>query len=254
MRVNRVLVTSPRGKMGSVVSRFINEHSQLELCGVIDKKTDTSDYLFSTYYEVEEAIKVTKPDVCLIFSPTDIAFNQAIKCLERKVVPIIGTTGFTDEQILTLKETSELKQVKLMIIPNFAIGAVLMMKYAKHASKYLKHYEIIEMHHPNKKDAPSGTAKKIAELIEQEKQTNDKIQTNFINNLKRMNYNNDRIHSIRLEGIIANHQVIFGSNGETLTLKHDTISRESFCRGIELAIFKLSDVDLFTYGLEQLLD
>lgn len=250
----RVLVTSPRGKMGSVVSTFIHTHSSFELCGLIDKRINENKYVVSIYEDVEEAIQVTKPDVCLIFSPTTIAFNQALHCLERKVIPIIGTTGFTEDQILRLKETSEINQVKLMIIPNFAIGAVLLMKYAKHASKYLEHYEIIEMHHPNKKDAPSGTAKKIVELIEQEKQINDSFQVNSINNLNRMNYNNDRIHSIRLEGIIANHQVIFGSNGETLTLKHDTISRESFCQGIELAISKLSEVDLFTYGLEQLID
>ena len=254
VEVYRVGVTSPRGKMGTIVSNFIKHHPILELCGVVDKKNEASVYTENLFFSIEEAIEKVAPQIFLIFSPTHIAFNQALICLKYKIIPIIGTTGFSEEQLNQLKITSEREQVKLMIIPNFAIGAVLMMKFAAYAANYMDHVEIIEMHHPHKKDSPSGTAKKLAEMIHVNNNENTGNKTDFINISRGMNYNNVRIHSIRLEGVIANHQVIFGGNGETLTLKHDTVDRSSFLRGIELAIFKIDEAPLYTYGLEQLLE
>lgn len=247
-------VTSPRGKMGVIVSNFIEDHPILQLCATVDRRNDGCNVEENLFFSIEESIQKKAPQIFLIFSPTDIAFNQALICLKYKVIPIIGSTGFTEKQLQLLKEESERLNVKLMIIPNFAIGAVLMMKFAAYAAKYMEHVEILEMHHPQKKDSPSGTAKKLAEMINVLKDENIENIVDSLNNSRGMNYNNVRIHSIRLEGVIANHQVIFGGNGETLTLKHNTVDRSSFLRGIELAISKIDEAPLYTYGLEQLLD
>jgi 4-hydroxy-tetrahydrodipicolinate reductase len=152
--------------------------------------------------------------------------------LKNNARPIIGTSGLREAQVQALKKIAQEKKIGGIIAPNFSLGALLMMRFAQEAAKYFSRAEIIEMHHPQKKDAPSGTAIRTAEMMG----------------------NQPHIHSVRLSGIVARQQVIFGSLGETLTIDHNTLSREAFIPGIKLACEKVMTVDDLIYGLDQLLE
>jgi 4-hydroxy-tetrahydrodipicolinate reductase len=151
--------------------------------------------------------------------------------LENGCHAVVGTTGLTAKDLEEIKKLCAKNEVNCVVAPNFAIGAVLMMKFATEAAKYLPQAEIIELHHDKKLDAPSGTALKTAEMM------GKKIP----------------IHSVRLPGLVAHQEVIFGGVGQTLTIRHDTINRESFMPGVLLAIHKVKKLKGLVYGLEQLL-
>jgi 4-hydroxy-tetrahydrodipicolinate reductase len=170
-------------------------------------------------------------DVVVDFSTPDSALDNARLCVEAGVHCVMGTTG---------AEFSELDGVgegKLFVAPNFAIGAVLMMRFAQEAAKHMPEVEIIELHHDGKRDAPSGTARRTAELIAE---AGGNVH--------------QPIHSVRLPGLVAHHEVVFGGPGQTLTIRHDSVDRESFMPGVLLAIRKVADLERSpTVGLEQLL-
>ena len=168
----------------------------------------------------------------------------------------MGTTGFTPEQIQELTDLSREKGLGGLIAPNFAIGAVLLMQFAAQAAKYFPNVEIIELHHDKKKDAPSGTAIKTAELISEKR---EKIQQGAADEEELMpgargaEFEGMRIHSVRLPGLVAHQEVIFGSQGEGLTLRHDSYDRVSFMTGVKLGIKEVDKRHELVYGLEHLL-
>jgi 4-hydroxy-tetrahydrodipicolinate reductase len=215
-----VAVSGAAGRMGETVCAAVEGADDMALVGRADPLLDTSlvDVLGDA-------------DVVVDFSTPDSAVDNARRCVEAGVHCVMGTTG---------AQFSELEGVgegKLFVAPNFAIGAVLMMKFAQEAAKHMPEVEIIELHHDGKRDAPSGTARRTAELI-----------ADAGGNV------HEPIHSVRLPGLVAHQEVVFGGPGQTLTIRHDSVDRESFMPGVLLAIRKVADLERSpTVGLEQLL-
>lgn len=174
------------------------------------------------------------PEVLVDFTVPDTALSNALACLEAGVHVVIGTTGF---DVQALGEACARTQAKAFVAPNFAIGAVLMMRFAVEAAMHMDAAEIVELHHDGKIDAPSGTAARTADLIAQATGAPP-----------------PPIHSVRLPGLVAHQEVILGALGQTLTIRHDSIDRRSFMPGVLLAIRKVADLDDSpTVGLEHLL-
>ncbi len=223
----RVLINGSDGRMGQqVVKSIINEHD-LELVGSLGRGNNLA-----------EEIKKTKAEVVIDFTRPDVVFKNTQTILEAGARPVIGTTGLLQSQIKQLEQECSKLQRGGIIAPNFSLGAVLMMKYAQEIAKYFPQVEIIEMHHDGKLDSPSGTAILSAELIAAARGGMAKKVP---------------IHSVRLKGLVAHQQIIFGGVGETLTIKHDSIDRECFMPGVMLACRKVMELDYLVYGLEHLM-
>lgn len=213
--------------MGETVCAAIEGAEDLELVGRADPALDSS---------LESVIEEARPDVVVDFTTPESVFENARLCLERDVHVVVGTTGIRDEQLEQLRQLARESVANCFIAPNFAIGAVLMMEAAKLAAPHMPAWEIVELHHEGKLDAPSGTAKRTADLIAAAGGREDAA-----------------IHSVRLPGLVAHQEVIFGGLGETLTIRHDSLSRESFMPGVLLAVRKVADLDGLVVGLENLL-
>lgn len=262
----KVIVAGPRGKMGRAALTMIQNEMDLELVACIDRKHDGSkvkdieglpDFHAPIFEDIEECFQSVNADVLIDLTRPDVGYKHTKLALDYNVRPVIGTTGFTNEQLDELTSLSEEKGIGTVIAPNFAIGAVLMMQFSKWAAKHFPDVEIIEKHHDNKLDAPSGTAVKTAQLIQEErdnKKQGHPEEKETIAGARGAKFDGMRIHSIRLPGLVAHQEVVFGSTGETLTIKHDSVDRESFMTGVKLAVEQVMKIDLLVYGLENLLD
>lgn len=240
----KVLVNGARGKMGQEAVKAIKADSALALVGERDIDTD----LWAT-------IKVTKPDVVLDFTTPSAVYDNALMIIDLGARPVIGTTGLTIEQIAELKHRCTEKKLGGLIVPNFSLGAVLMMHFSKIAAQYLPDVEIIELHHPAKLDAPSGTALRTAEIIaEAREQTPQSIASQeSIAGARGAHYQHIPIHAVRLPGLVASQEVLFGGQGETLSIRHDTFHREAFMPGVCLACKKVISLDTLIVGLDKIL-
>ena len=223
----RVLVSGAAGRMGQTVCAAVEGAEDMELVGRADPALDK---------RLDEAIEEGRPEVVVDFSVPDVVFENAMLCLERGVHVVVGTTGMKDEQVGELDAAAARSRANCFIAPNFAIGAVLLMEASKLVAHHMPDCEIVELHHDQKLDAPSGTAKRTAALIAAETGRGE-----------------PPIHSVRLPGLVAHQEVIFGGLGQTLTIRHDSIARESFMPGVLLAVRKVGDLDGLVVGLENLL-
>lgn len=246
----KVAVCGANGKMGKELVNAITNDSQTELVA----KIDIVDGEFSS---IEEAHKSKEIDILVDFTQPKAIYENALYCLNNKINIVIGTTGLTDEQIEELKQLSNKNEVACFIAPNFSTGAVLMMKFAQMAAKYFDNAEIIELHHNQKKDAPSGTAVKTAQLMASENEnftTGNCAETETITGARGANsYSNIHIHSIRMPGFMASQEVLFGSNGQTLSIRHDSTDRSCYMPGILMAIKYAYEHKKFVYGLDNIL-
>ncbi|QAS50800.1 4-hydroxy-tetrahydrodipicolinate reductase [Halobacillus litoralis] len=262
----KVIVAGPRGKMGSEALKMIEKQPALSLSACIDRKHEgrkVSDidglppFDAVIYTDAEACLRQVDADVLIDLTTPENGYKHTKLALENGVRPVVGTTGFTREQLDELMQLSEEKKTGAVIAPNFAIGAVLMMQFAKWAAKHFPDVEIIEKHHDQKLDAPSGTAVKTAELIKEMREPHHQGHTDekeTLEGARGADVEGMKIHSMRLPGLVAHQEVIFGGLGETLTVKHDSIHRESFMSGVKLATEKVMDLDVLVYGLEYLLD
>ncbi|WP_163969841.1 4-hydroxy-tetrahydrodipicolinate reductase [Oceanobacillus halotolerans] len=262
----KIIVAGPRGKMGSEAIQMIKEEETFELMACVDRKHNGKslkdinkliDIDVPIFEDPDECFRTIKADAFVDLTIPESGFLHTKLAIQYNIRPVVGTSGFTSEQVEELKTLTKSKQLGGIIAPNFAIGAVLMMQFAKMAAKYLPDVEIIEKHHDQKLDAPSGTAVKTAELIK-ETRTN-KVQGHpdekeTIEGARGANVDNMRIHSVRLPGLVAHQEVIFGGAGQTLSIKHDSLNRQSFMDGIKFAIKQVMDLDELIYGLENILD
>ena len=245
MKNIRVLVNGAKGRMGQEVVKAVTVASDLEL---VDQ-TDLEDDLIAR-------IKASQAQAVVDFTTAAVAFENTRKILEAGVHPVVGTSGLLAEQVAELQQLAEDKGIGGLIAPNFAIGAVLLMKYAQDAAKYLPDVEVIELHHNRKADAPSGTAVKTAQLIAEARQEIPKAlvqEKELFEGARGSEVHGVRVHSLRLPGLVAHQEVIFGGTGETLTIRHDSIHRESFMPGVCLACRKVIGTQQLFYGLEHLL-
>jgi len=262
----KIVIAGPRGKMGSEAVKMVTAREGFSLVGVIDVENDGKtlhevDTRFTgvhcpVFTDIERCLTETRPDCLVDFTVADAGFIHARTALEHGVRPVVGTTGFSEAQLKELEQLANDSKIGCIIAPNFALGAVLMMKFSQMAAKYFSDVEIIELHHDEKRDAPSGTAVKTAEMIanvREEKKQGHTDEWEKIPGSRGGDYSGMRIHSVRLPGLIAHQEVIFGSRGETLTIRHDSYDRVSFMTGLKLSIESVMTLDRFVYGLENLL-
>ncbi|MDN4593264.1 4-hydroxy-tetrahydrodipicolinate reductase [Polycladomyces subterraneus] len=262
----RVAVAGASGRMGQEVVKLLHREEGMTLVSGISRSAVGQDVgevagigkLGVTFIgSVEEAIAKDRPDVLVDFTTPDVVRRHAEIALEAGVRPVIGTSGLSREDLGQLDARCREKGIGAIVAPNFAIGAVLMMVFAAKASKYLPHVEIIELHHDKKLDAPSGTAVKTAELIadvRNEFRQGHPEEKETLEGARGAYYDGFRIHSVRLPGIVAHQEVLFGGPGQLLTIRHDSLNRESFMPGVKLAIEKVMEFDRLVYGLENILD
>lgn len=241
----RVLVNGAKGRMGKQVVAAVVADADTELVG----ETDLGDDLAST-------IAAARAQVVVDFTHPSCAYENAQTILAAGVRPVVGTTGFTPQQIADLQARAAQTGLGGVIAPNFAIGAVLMMRFVAEAARHLPYVEIIELHHDGKAEAPSGTAIKTAELIAEVRPQAPTLQVEsreLAPGARGTRAYPVPIHSVRLPGHVAHQEVILGGLGETLRIRHDTVSRECFMPGVLLAVKKAPTLAELVYGLEHLL-
>lgn len=262
----RVAIGGPRGKMGQEAVHTVMNSEHFELVAVLDYKdighhlSESSEfpstYTIPVFLELHELLEITKPDVFVDLTTPNQVYEHTKMCLEAHVRPVIGTTGFTDIQLKECQELAAKHQLGGIIAPNFALGAVLMMKFAAMAAEYFPDVEIIEMHHDQKLDAPSGTAYKTAQLIAEKRVTHKQGHPNEEETLpgaRGASFDGIPVHSVRLPGLVAHQQVLFGGEGQLLTLRHDSFNRQSFMSGVKYSINKVMELKHLVYGLENVL-
>ena len=246
-----IAVCGANGKMGQEVVNAVKHADDMLLVA----KVDINNGEFVTIEDAKNSVNI---DVLVDFTQPQTVYENALYCLNNNINIVIGTTGLTDNQIEELKNLAESKNTGCFIAPNFSTGAVLMMKFAKMAAKYFNNAEIIEMHHNQKKDAPSGTAVKTAAMMAEVNEnfsTGNCAETETIKGARGADsYNNIRIHSVRMPGFMASQEVIFGASGQTLRIRHDSADRECYMSGVLLAIRYLSEHKEFIYGLDNILN
>ena len=241
----RVGVLGARGSMGAEVVKAVTNSSDLELVAQLDLG-DSLDQLVSN-----------KAEVVVDFTTPDSVMKNLEFLIKNEIHAVIGTTGFDQARIDSLtKELAQHPKVGVLIAPNFAIGAVLMMKFAAKAARYFESAEIVEMHHPAKVDAPSGTAARTAELMtEARKESAMKPMPDAtkqsLDGARGSKVGDISIHSIRAQGLVAHQEVLFGGVGETLTIRHDSIDRAGFMPGVLLGIRSVVKNPGLTHGLDQ---
>ena len=208
--------------------------------------------------DLKSAIEMHKPDVMVDFTQPKFVFENAKICLQYGVRPVIGTTGLSDEQIAELKNIANEKGIGCLIAPNFSTGAILMMMFSKQAARYFDNAEIIELHHNQKKDAPSGTAIKTALMMSESGkmsfETGNCEESETIQGARGgKSYSGIHIHSVRMPGYIASQEVILGASGQILKIRHDSMDRQCYMGGVKLAIKYVADHNDFVYGLEKIM-
>lgn len=243
MTIN-VLVNGAFGRMGRITSAAIKERATLTLVGQTGRE-----------YDLKKAIQDSNAQVVVDFTHPESVFNNTRTIIESGARPVIGTSGLTQDQVNMLQAQAKKNNLGGIIAPNFSLGAVLMMIYAKKIAAYMQNVEIIEMHHDGKKDSPSGTAMRSAELIAESWQEKPNPQSSLetIPGSRGAYHHGIPIHAIRLPGLLAHQEIIFGETGETLTLRHDSIDRQCFMPGVCLACEKVMDLQELVYGLEKIL-
>lgn len=240
----KVGVLGARGRMGSEVVKAVTESKDCELVASLDQ----GDSL--------EALVTAGAQVVVDFTTPDVVMGNLEFLIKNNIHAVVGTTGFSDDRLAQLNTwLAANPQAGVLIAPNFAIGAVLMMEFAEKAAKFFESAEIIELHHPNKVDAPSGTAARTASLIsDARKKANlpamPDATTTSLDGARGASIGDVPVHSVRLRGLIAHQEVLFGGLGETLTIRHDSLDRAGFMPGVLLGIRQVSSHPGLTVGLE----
>lgn len=261
----KIVIAGPRGRMGSEAVKLVERTEHFELAAVIDHKHNgkllselgVSALPVPVYSDITECLTEIKPDVLIDLTTPEVGMHHTKTALTLGVRPVVGTTGFTDEDLAELEELCREKKLGCIIAPNFALGAVLMMKFAQMAGKYFPDVEIIELHHDQKLDAPSGTAIKTAQMItevREEKRQGHPNEKETMPGARGVDFAGMHIHSVRLPGLIAHQEVIFGAEGQSLTIRHDSYNRVSFMSGVKLAVDAVMNLETLVYGLENIID
>jgi 4-hydroxy-tetrahydrodipicolinate reductase len=243
----KVGVLGARGRMGSEVVKAVTEAPDLELVAALDLG-DSLDSLIANGAQV--VVDFTTPDSVM----ANLEF-----LIGNNINAVIGTTGFDDARIARIKSLLASSKSGVLIAPNFAIGAVLMMEFATKAAKYFESAEIIELHHPNKVDAPSGTAARTAELMAKSRKEAglapmpDATSTS-LDGARGATVGDIPVHSVRLRGLVAHQEVLLGGIGETLTIRHDSIDRVGFMPGVLLGVRQVVTHPGLTFGLENFME
>ncbi|HIX36035.1 MAG TPA: 4-hydroxy-tetrahydrodipicolinate reductase [Candidatus Limosilactobacillus merdigallinarum] len=259
--MKRVLIAGINGAMGQKVVNLVNHTDGFIVSAGLgpnihdgqQEELNVSDDV--KLYASLDTIDDDPADIWIDFTVPQAVYPNVKYALTHGIKPIVGTTGLTDDQEAELKQLADDNGLGGLIAPNFGMSAVLLMKFAKEAAAYFPDVEIIEMHHSDKKDAPSGTALSTAKLIAENRKPHesapDTLET--MKNVRGGDYQGIRIHAVRLPGYIAHEQVLFGGKGEALTIRQDSFDRESFMSGVKVAMQKIDQLDKLYIGLENIL-
>ena len=236
-----------RGKVGGQVCRSVEEADDMELVAQVDAGDDL------------ETLVSAGAQVVVDFTHPDVVMDNLEFCISHGIHAVVGTTGFDDERLGRLRTAlAASPQTGVLVAPNFSIGAILMMRFAVEAAPFYESVEIIELHHPDKADAPSGTARRTASLVAEARRRAgagpmpDATSTS-LEGARGADVEGIRVHGLRLRGLVAHQEVILGGPGETLTLRHDSMDRESFMPGVLLGVRSIASHPGLTVGLEQLM-
>lgn len=262
----KVVVAGAIGKMGQEVVRMVQTSENLHLVGAVDRSQfgiDVGHVIgigtcgVQIQQDLTSVIAESLPDVIVDFTIPKAVMRNAELAMKLGVRPVIGTTGLSTEDLKQIAAWSDQWGVGCVVAPNFSIGAILMMEFARQAAKYMPHVEIIEYHGDQKLDAPSGTSLKTAEMIAESrselKQGNPTEVEHYLG-ARGAEFGGFRIHSVRLPGVFAQQEVVFASAGETLKIRHDSYERAAYMPGVKVAIEKVMDLHQLVYGFEHLMD
>lgn len=242
----RVGVLGARGRVGVEVCKAVQSAGDMELVAALDKDDD-----IESLQGAQVVVDFTHPDV--VMGNLEWAISHGIH-------PVVGTTGFDEQRLETVRGwLARFPGTNALIAPNFGIAAVLMMHFAQQAARYFDSVEIVELHHPNKADAPSGTARRTAELVAQARAkagmgAMPDATSAELDGARGADVGGVHVHSVRLAGLIAHQEVLLGGDGEILTIRHDTMNRSSFTPGVLLGVRRVTELPGLTVGLENLLD
>ncbi|GAB2921665.1 4-hydroxy-tetrahydrodipicolinate reductase [Rhodococcus aerolatus] len=244
----RVGVLGARGRVGSEVCAAVEAAGDLELVAAVDAGDPFS------------ALTDARTEVVVDFTHPDVVMDNLAACVDAGIHAVVGTTGFTAERLDAVRaQLAEHPGVGVLVAPNFAIGAVLSMRFAAQAARFYDSVEVVELHHPQKADAPSGTAARTAELVARARRdaglgpVPDATSTG-LPGARGADVDGVRVHSVRLAGLVAHQEVLLGTAGETLTIRHDSMDRTSFVPGVLLGVRQVGARPGLTVGLEHLLD
>lgn len=262
----KIAFIGANGKMGQSMMQGVIAAKDMEVVGAVDINGVGCDIAEIVGGEkrgvliepdMTEMIKTKQPDILVDFTTPNAVKKDIDVALDHKKHIIVGTTGLSEEELREIDERARKVNRVVFVVPNFALGAVLMMNFAATAAKYFPDVEVIELHHDQKKDAPSGTAIKTLEMMAKERKNVRRGQADEIEKIEGSRggeYEGMRVHSVRLPGFVAHQEVIFGGRGQTLTIRHDSMNRESFVPGVLLALRSLGDLTPgLVYGLENVL-
>lgn len=264
--MKKIVIFGICGKMGTSISRELIKEEEIELVGGFDIENvgvDIGEFLVGKktgykIYNSYEDIKELSPDIIIDFTNANVASKTINWAIDNNINIIVGTTGLSREDLDSIKNKALKSNSKTLIAPNFSIGAVIMIKISKMISKYFDNCEIIELHHDKKKDAPSGTSILTAEQISLSNNFNKSRlkegETETIEGCRGGFTGGVHIHSVRLPGLLAHQNVIFGVKGQTLSIKHDSLDRSSFYPGVILAIRNMDKLSNYTFGLDKLIN
>ncbi len=239
----KIIVNGAQGKMGQLAVATLALQSDFKVVGTLGRHDDLA-----------ESIRGTGAEIVVDLTCAAAVYHNTKTIIEAGASPVVGTTGLLADQYQALKHLSEQKDLGGIIVPNFSIGGVLMMHFAAIAASYMPEAEIIEAHHPHKQEAPSGTAIKTAEMIAKSRKEHPNYPCHeLLPGARGARSQEVPIHSIRISGVLAEQEVIFGQKGETLRLCHQTLDRASFMPGLLLACRHVRQFDTLHYGLEHLL-
>jgi 4-hydroxy-tetrahydrodipicolinate reductase len=243
----RVGVLGARGRMGQQVCEAVDASADLDLVAMVD----AGDWLFS--------VADAGAQVLVDFTHPDVVMDNVRFAVDQGIHAVVGTTGFTSERLDTIRTwLADTPELGVLVAPNFGIGAVLSMRFAHLAARFYESAEVIELHHPQKVDAPSGTATRTADLIAQARADAGlgpvpDATTQSLPGARGADVAGVHVHSVRVAGLVAHQEIIFGATGETLTIRHDSFDRRSFMPGVLLAVRGIAQRPGLTVGIESLL-
>ena len=244
----RVGVLGARGRMGQEVCKAVDAAPDLDLVAMVD----AGDWLFS--------VADAGAQVLVDFTHPDVVMDNVRFAVDQGIHAVVGTTGFTPERLDTIRGwlEADAPQLGVLVAPNFGIGAVLSMKFAEQAARFYESAEVIELHHPGKADAPSGTAARTAELIARAREAAGMdappdATSQSLEGARGSEVGGIRVHSLRISGMVAHQEIVFGTEGETLSIRHDSLNRTSFMPGVLLGVREVGNHPGLTVGLESFL-
>jgi 4-hydroxy-tetrahydrodipicolinate reductase len=244
----RVGVIGARGKVGSEVCRGVDQAPGLELVAQVDVGDDLG------------TLEAAGTHVAVDFTHPDAVMDNVRHCVEHGIHAVVGTTGFDDERLETVRRwLAEAPGIGVLVAPNFSIGALLMMRFAVLAAPHFESVEVVELHHPDKADAPSGTARRTAQLLAAARLEAGlgpvpDATASALEGARGADVDGIRVHSLRVRGLVAHQEVLFGGPGETLTIRHDSLDRVSFVPGVLAGVRAVAEHPGLTVGLEHYLD